>query len=346
MFVLFTAGLALSQECCDWPALPASAFHPEGGSGLSVGLSYGYTRSAGLQSGTRDVSLSSASQTYMHIPTEMTSYRIDAQAAYTFTPIYSASLSIPWMRHTMDMYSITETTHTETMTDHSQCGEPEVQGTKTVTTTERHTHQHSMDPVEGWGDLRLEGSVRLMNAGAIETGLHQAFFLPGLKTPTGSYRKKDGGVYVDPCMQPGTGSWDPTAALEYRFSLARFACSAAADYQVTTRNSLGYEYGDVAAFGVYPSYRPFDFLKVSTGLRYRHVDRSQDHEGAYTDLESVTADPANTGGDLVDGVLSLALMPVERLAMSVGVSLPIWDDLNGIQTKPGELYTVGAALRF
>ena len=56
-------------------------------------------------------------------------------------------------------------------------------------------------------------------------------------------------------------------------------------------------------------------------------------------------DPANTGGNLTDAVLSLDFLLTSRLTLNAGVSVPVWSDLNGIQMEPGTLYMVGASVR-
>jgi hypothetical protein len=322
-----------------------------------VGIDYSYTRMAGLQSGTHDISQSAAKHQYAMRPTEMTSRRIDVSAAYSFNPTYQLALTLPWVRNTMNMAHY--------MTDHSICG---LLG-YSIDLYQRDGIRHKMAPVQGIGDLTLEGSIRLLDEGTPATGAHRIFLRPGLKLPTGEYKAKsiidsdngretipywDSGdhdmpmqtPYADPCMQPGTGSWDALAQLAYLYQKEKFGAALTGGYQLTTRNSLGYEYGDSAWIGVFPSYAPFDRLRVTTGLRYRHIARSQDHGGRYTDKTSASQDPASTGGDLVDAVLSLDCYPRHNLTLSLGASIPVWTDLNGIQQKHSTLYTAGMSLQF
>ena len=334
---------ASAQECCSLPTLPRDPSgqpdHP-----FSLGVSYGYTQTDGLQSGTRSVSQTEAGKRYPTTPTEMASYRVDARASYQFDPRYSMALTVPWVHHAMDLLTVGEAS---TMTaDHSCCDFITYPQDTQANANKPNGKRHAMDPVEGFGDLRLEGTVRLLSEGVPESGMHQLYFSPGLKTPTGDYRVKSNGVYVDPSMQPGTGSWDPIAQLEYRYGLDKFGVGLIGGYQLATRNPQGYEFGDVASFGVFPSYQPFRMLRLTTGLAYRHIDRSVDHEGRYTDKRMLTKDPANTGGDLTDAVLSLDFLLTSRLTLNAGVSVPVWSDLNGIQMEPGTLYTVGASVRF
>jgi len=350
IFILFLLLSASAEECCNWPALPGDTQkqtdHP-----FSVGVSYGYTQTDELQSGTRSISQKEARKRYDSRPTEMTSQRVEARAAYTISPEYGVALTIPWVRHTMEMQSF--------MSDHSMCGPSGYY----ISQTQGDGMKHKMDPVEGLGDILLEGSVRLLEEGTLENGLHQLYLRPGLKTPTGDYKVRDngyhaietpfgthtmqhGGGYVDPCMQPGTGSWDPIAQLDYHFAKDTFGLSLMSGYQLTTRNPEGYEYGDVASFGLFPSYQPTRMLRFTTGLRYRHIEPSDDHEGNYTDKKDMTKDPASTEGDLTDAILSLDFMPIGRLTLNIGVSLPVWSDLNGIQQAPSELYSAGASVRF
>ena len=294
------------------------------------------------------MSQASAFKDYATLPEDMSTYRIDARAAYTFEPRYGVALSIPWSRHTMGMIrKIEPATPAAPVVDESCCGPYPVVTEPAANTPPRPTYQrHTMDPVEGFGDLRIEGTIRLLEAGTPESGRHRLFFRPGIKTPTGDYKVKAYGVLVEPCMQLGTGSWDPTAQLEYRLEKNAFGLSLLGGYQLTTRNPLGYEYGDLATIGAFPSYQPFRMLRITTGLRYRHAETSKDHKGRYTVTSSLSQDPANTGGEWADAIVSLDLLPTDRLTLNIGVSIPVWSDLNGIQQRPSELYTAGASVRF
>lgn len=341
--MMLVAFQASAQECCNVPNLPKDTSH-QPDCPFSVGISYGYTQTDKLQSGTHSVSQADANKRYPTIPTEMTTYRIDTRVSYTIDPRYSLALSIPWVHHTMDLLTVSQPGTTGGMlADHSCCS---IFYKPSNGDSQPKRMRHTMDPVEGFGDLRLEGTLRLLEEGTPESGVHRLYFSPGIKAPTGDYRVKSNGIYVDPCMQPGSGSWDPLAQLEYRFSKDKFGLSLMGGYQLTTRNPQGYEFGDVASFGIFPSYQPFSKLRLTTGLRYRDIGKSVDHEGRYTDKRMLSKDPANTGGDLADAVLSLDFPLTDRFTLSTGVSVPVWSDLNGIQQAPGEIYSVGASLRF
>jgi hypothetical protein len=324
---------------------------------FSVGLDVSHTRMTGLQHGTHDISQSSAKYQYDMRPTKMTSSQLDVNASYAFTPAYELILTLPWVRNTMTMAHY--------MSDHTICGPLGYY----IEQYQRNGIRHKMDAVEGIGDLTVEGSIRMLDEGSPETGSHRIFLRPGLKLPTGEYKAKaridsDNGretipywdlinhvmprqtPYADPCMQPGTGSWDPIIQLHYLYRQERFGTTLTGGYQLTTRNSLGYEYGDSVWVGVFPSYSLLDWLRITTGLRYRHIEKSQDHGGRYTDKTSASQDPSNSGGDLVDAVLSLDCSPIDNLTLSLGTSIPVWTDLNGIQQKHGNLYTAGVSLRF
>ncbi len=346
LFILFLSYSAFAQECCDFPTLPGLAVH-EPVQPFSVGISYGYTTTDELQSGTHSVSLATAGKRYPTLPTEMASYRVDARISYTFDERYGVDLSIPWIRNTMSLITAITPKATTMANDHSCC----YWGGRAPSTTQREDAKttllrHSMDPVDGFGDLLIEGSLRLLRKGTPESGLHQLYFRPGLKIPTGDYRVKSNGIYIDPCMQPGSGSWDPIAQFEYRFAIDKAAVSLMGGYQLATRNPQGYKFGDVASFGIFPSYQPFRMFRLTTGLRYRCIDPSTDHKGRYTDKRMSSKDPANTGADLADAIVSLDFLPTASLTLNVGVSVPVWSDLNGIQQSPGELYTAGASVRF
>ena len=350
LFILFAVIHAAAQECCHLPAI-VGAPQQENDHPFSIGVRYGYTQADELQSGSHAISQTDARKRYNSRPTEMTTHRVEARAAYELSSQYELAVTLPWVRHSMEMQSF--------MSDHSLCGPMGYY----IAQTQGDGYKHKMDTVEGIGDILLEGSVRLLDEGTPKTGHHQLYFVPGLKAPTGDYTVEDhsshviptpygthimqhGGGFDDPCMQPGTGSWDPTAQLDYYYGKERLGVNLMGGYQLTTRNPQGYEYGDVATLGVFPSYQPLSMLRLTTGLRYRHIEGADDHKGRYTDKTNSSKDPASTGGDVTDALLSLDFLPTGRLTLNVGVSLPVWSDLNGIQQKPSELYTVGASVRF
>lgn len=351
LFVLLAVwSRASADECCKMPDLRQVGEARENGR-LTVGVGYGFTQTDGLQKGTHSLSQGEALNRYHSRPTEMTSHRIETYATYAFSPAYELTLALPWLYNTMTMQSF--------MSDHSTCG---LDGAF-IRRYQGKGFTHKMGPVEGFGDLLLEGSVRLWAEGEEKTGRHQLFFRPGLKTPTGNYKVTDsgthsirtpygmremkhGGGYVDPCMQLGSGSWDPIAQLGYRLNRDRLALDVVTGYQMATRNSLGYEAGDTASVGLYPSYQLFSRLRLVTGLRHRHVQSSDDHGGRYSDPETLTKDTANTGGEFSEALLALDLQPFETVSFNIGVSVPVWSDLNGMQMTPSELYTCGASVRF
>ena len=356
-FRIALTGLILSRAlapaadaCCDWPDLhDRHAAYEE--RPFRLGVTYGYTRMDRLQTGTRSISQFQARQSYDMRPTEMTTRRVEARASYVISPAYELRLTMPWVRNTMSMQNF--------MSDHSVCGDIGYY----ISDTQGNGYPHKMAAVEGWGDLVLEASLRLLDAGEAESGIHRLYLRPGLKTPTGDYKvtasgkhtirtpwgphtMQHGGGYADPCMQPGTGSWDPLLQIDYQWQLDRVAVLTSGGYQRTTRNSLGYEYGDAATLGVYPSYQILRWLSLTTGVRYRHVAQSKDPSGRYTDWKDLTKVPANSGGEYADVLLSLAVIPTPGCVLSFGVSLPLWSDLNGIQMAPGELFTCGVSAAF
>lgn len=348
--LILPVAVSAAESCCDWPDL-RDAHAESDDSRFRVGVTYGYSQMDSLQTGTRSISQRQARSDYDQRPTEMTTHRITTRAALALSPRYEVGLTLPWVRNTMTMQSF--------MSDHTMCGDKGI----FIRETQGNGYRHKMDPVEGWGDLVLDASIRLLDEGEAATGLHRVYLRPGLKTPTGDYKAtssgthtirtpwgphtmKHGGGYADPCMQPGTGSWDPLAQLDYVYRRDRFALALSGDYQLTTRNSLGYEYGDAASLGVYPSYQLLRWLTLTAGIRYRNIASSDDSDGRYTDRKDLTKDPANTGGDYADAILALDLALVRDVVLSAGVSLPVWSDVNGIQMEPSELYTCGLAARF
>lgn len=293
---------------------------PEPGK-FSLQLTYSFTLMDKIKEGSSSRSVEDVMNAgkYTSIPITMDMTKYTLAAAYGFSPKFTAFVNIPYIRNTMDM---------------------------------RHMHMdgdwenHAMDPVEDTGDATLMGMYRLytdteaMPENVVTLGL-------GVKTPTGSSTKKTStGKYVHAHMQPGTGSWDPLLSLSYVKMANSLLLQADATYQLTTRNSKGYEFGDSLAVNLTGKYAVSSQFNISGGLTYLHLNRAGDRDGNYTNLKSLMDDPANTGGDSIWFSPGIQLLPLKNSLVDFKVQFPVWERVNGTQLVSNYRILLGVSYSF
>lgn len=293
---------------------------------ISLQVSYSFTLMDKLREGAdeRSVGEIESQGKYTVIPTRMEMAKYTLTAAYGLSPKFSAFVSIPYLRNTMDMemlMSMGMNMPAEWM-------------------------EHSMEPVKGIGDLTVMGLYRLytnndvMPTETLTAGL-------GVKTPTGSHTKKSSsGNFIHAHMQPGTGSWDPLLSLIYAKMMNPFLLQADATYQITTRNDKGYKFGDSFAGNIEGKYAVSRHFNICGGLTYLHINRSSDREGNYTNLMSLMDDPANTGGESVWFSPGIQLIPVRNGVIDFKFQFPLWERVNGVQLVSSYRIVTALSLSF
>jgi len=147
-------------------------------------------------------------------------------------------------------------------------------------------------------------------------------------------------------MQPGTGSWDPLLSLVYTKMANPFLLQGDVTYQITIRNSNGYEFGDSFTANLSGKYAVFPYFNVTAGLTYLHLNRASDKEGKYTNLKSLMDDPANTGGDSIWFSPGIQILPLKNGMIDLKVQFPLWERVNGIQLVSSYRIFVGISYSF
>ncbi len=281
---------------------------------LTAVLEWSFSDMDKLMQGTRETSASdvAAQGRYMTIPTHMEMTRYTLSLAYGITPRLKVIASIPYVRNTMDMDMV--------MTDGMgmQMLEP-----------------MSMEPVSGLGDVTLTALYRVYTNRRIRPNAALTLGF-GVKTPTGSYTKKDPAEgtptgFVHAHMQPGTGSWDPIVSLAYTRLMNPWLLGADVNYQVATRNDEGYKFGDTFTSDLSAKYGVLPFLNLTGQLTYLHSGRATDDMGRYTNLTSVFDDPANTGEDSLWAAPGFEFVPLYNAGLTFKAQLPLWQRVNGTQ---------------
>ncbi len=292
---------------------------------VTVQLNYSFTLMDKLREGSERRSLEEvqAEGRYTSIPTKMEMTKYSLTAAYGFSPRLKAFVTIPHIRNTMDMSRFMS----------MGMGMPSWM-------------VHAMKPTMGLGDITVMALYRIyVNNDVMPTSVVAAGL--GVKTPTGSSTEKSAaGKFVHAHMQPGTGSWDPLFSVICTKMLNPFLFQADAAYQLTTRNSEGYEFGDSFDLDLFGKYAVTRSFTVTGGLTYFHTNMASDRFGNYTDLSSILDDPANTGGESIWFSPGIQIQPLRNGIIDMKVQFPLWERVNGVQLVSSYRILAGVSYSF
>ena len=323
ILMMFPAGAFAAGLCCQLSSGVQESLlgvaSPES-KRLSVQLSYSLSVMDRFKEGSSSKSLDDLQMDgrYSLLPTKMNMTKYTMTVGYGFSPRLSAFVSIPYIRNTMDMAM--------------QMG--------------MMWKISKMDSIQELGDVTLMGLYRIYTDfdvapnNALTVGL-------GVKTPTGSSTVKgSSGKFIHAHMQPGTGSWDPLIAIVYARMMNPFLLQADATYQLATRNSDGYRFGDSFTANLVGKYAVSRIFNITGGLTFLHVNGSSDRDGKYTNLNSLMDDPANTGGNSLWLSPGLQLLPSKGSLIDVKVQVPVWEHVKGVQLVSRYRILLGVSYSF
>ncbi|MBX7210160.1 MAG: transporter [Verrucomicrobiaceae bacterium] len=195
----------------------------------------------------------------------------------------------------------------------------------------------TFDP-DGFTDLWLTGKYRFYQGPAGQVAL-----IGGIKFPTGDSRLTNSeGEQVEPAATAGTGAWDGMAGLAYTVPLnAALTLDASALY---TFRGERYDYrlgdrldvGTSLAWRVCGNAKTYPQVSLVAEATLRHVQKSEE-EG-----ES----DGSTGGTVIFLSPGVKASFTERCAASVGVQLPVVQDLNGNQAETAFRLITGVSFSF
>lgn len=296
---------------------------------VSLQFNYSFSRMNKFREGGAERSLDYVKDVffprYTSFPIDMDMIKYTMTAGYGFTSRLKAFVSVPYVRNTMNM--------TKGMTM--------MMNTSWMDMT--------MEPVKGLGDATAMVLYRLYTDREIRPTDSLTLGI-GLKTPTGSFTERtSAGKLVHAHMQPGTGSWDPLLSLIYTKMLGQFLLSADMTYQYTTKNRLGYEFGNSAAITTSGKYAVMKELNIGAGLTYLTVARASDQNGRYYDPltnNSLMDDPANTGGQSLWFSPEIQILPLRNGMIDVKYQIPVRENVNGIQLVTGHRLIMGISYSF
>ncbi len=300
--------------CCQMPTGVQEALYGSSAPGagkFQLRLDYSYSHMEKFIDGSSEKSLSEVSDDprFMQkggvVPESMDMNRITLSGSYAPTEKLRVLLSVPWVINDMTMRS----------------------------NNGMMWMSMKMDEVSDLGDVTLIGLYRFYQDE--ETAPSMVFSAgAGLKFPTGSHTVRENGNLVHAHMQPGTGSWDPLLTLNFADMLSSaFLLSADATYQIATRNSLEYSYGDTFALNTYLKYNLADFLNLSLGLNYFHSEPADDPDNSYRGQDSrrLTDFVGYTGEDSIWVSPGIQVLPFKNASVDFKFQYPVFYSVNGVQ---------------
>lgn len=190
---------------------------------------------------------------------------------------------------------------------------------------------------EGFGDTLVSASYRLARSPGF--GAHATL---GVWVPTGSDGLKDhDGNFVHYGMQPGGGTWDIEPAVTIYGRSGAFGWGAQGSYRYRTEdhNESGFAFGDLGRASGWVSYAASSSVGLTARAEYTHEGKVQGHYNAGHNHAAPPDRQENYGGDVVRaglGVnLALPLSGSNRPQLGAELSVPLLQDLNGIQVPEG-----------
>ena len=164
--------------------------------------------------------------------------------------------------------------------------------------------------------------------------------LGGIKLPTGALQRDDQGVYEEPELQAGSGSFDPLVGLSYAFFGEPWSFYASEVLYVPTQSSADWRMG-VTLRGTHTlqyQFSPAFAARLGANIRVEEPTRRTDSDGN-------RFNEPDSGGFVLFAMPSLLVSPAMDLILSLDVHLPVVNGLLG-QHDEGPVFALGAAYDF
>jgi hypothetical protein len=200
----------------------------------------------------------------------------------------------------------------------------------------------------GLGDTKISGLYKIFDKN--HTLLHADL---GVSIPTGSIDEKDitpmsmgNEVVVPYSMQNGSGTFDIKGGFTFLWQIGDFSGGNQLEGIFRTgENDNGYKLGNRYSLNNWFALKANDLLSFSLRFKGEHIGKI---DGANPDLNPmmvITADTVNSGGNIIDGSFGVNFYvpngDLKNLRFGAEISHPLYQDLNGVQLKLKETFTVG-----
>ncbi|HEU4651936.1 MAG TPA: hypothetical protein VFS49_11045 [Croceibacterium sp.] len=207
------------------------------------------------------------------------------------------------------------------------------------------TMAHATD---GLGDTLFSASYRLVRRPGF--GAHVTL---GVWAPTGAVDKKDHeGNFVHYGMQPGSGTWDlePQLTVTGRAGPLGWGGQASYRWRTEEHNASGFAFGDKARATGWVGTLLGRGVGATGRFEYVHEGQVLGHYNAGHNHLAPPDRQQNYGGDVVSAGIGLNwLLPVgsaSKPQLSGELSVPLYQDLNGIQAPQDWRFTLGLSQTF
>lgn len=203
------------------------------------------------------------------------------------------------------------------------------------------TMSHS---VKGVGDTQFGALVALSRNPALSA--HAGFMV---SAPTGKAdRRNASGSFVHYMMQGGSGTWDINPSLTLRGAAKRFGWGAQASYlfRAEDRNRSGFRFGDRFAATGWVSAPVSPRVSLSGRLNYTSEGQIRGHYNGAHGHASPPDRQENYGGKRLEAGAGINIVAGKHLRLGGEASLPLYQNLNGIQLPKRFGANVNASITF
>jgi hypothetical protein len=180
------------------------------------------------------------------------------------------------------------------------------------------------------GDIELYGRVYVFRD-RVFAPTHTIGVQVGMRVPTGPLLLDTTGNYREPELQPGTGSFDPSAGVSYLMSADPWSVFVSEILYLPTRGALDFEVG-MSWRGTHAlQYQLSPALALRAGVNHR-LDATSKH-GAAVEPDS--------GGLIAFGAFAAMWTPVQDLVLLSQIQVPVLNALRGVHDE-GIFASLGA----
>lgn len=178
--------------------------------------------------------------------------------------------------------------------------------------------------------------------------------LAGLKAPTGKDDVTFEGEILEADLQSGTGSWDLFAGVAFTKDFEDFSLHSDLLYKYNNKGVGNSELGDIFTYNLALSYNLVEH-KSHVGLT---GSEKEDHHGYSVDTfiefnaERAGEDrfngsmASNTGHSIIFATTGLQVSTEDNYSLFVSVSVPVYQDMNGVQNNVSYRSTIGIGKSF
>ncbi len=212
-------------------------------------------------------------------------------------------------------------------------------------------HAHTLMPgqrmshsVEGIGDTQFGALVSLSTKPALSS--HVGLMV---SAPTGKVTRKNAlGNYVHYMMQGGSGTWDVTPSVTVKGMTDQFGWGAQISYllRMEDRNKAGFRFGNRLGATAWLSKPLGSHVSLAARIAYSDEGKIKGHYDGPHGHSSPPDRQENYGGQRIETGLGINTLVGERVRIGAEASVPVYQDLNGIQLPKRYSLNINASMMF